>query len=207
MRIVVGVLGVLIALLGTSRFLTSETIASWTDTEYAQAEIIGAVPVVFDLEGSPDTESWTNNPDTVLAMKFTPDSMALKVGEANAVYAPIHLRAAAETNIGGSATISEQGLSATDNFAQALRGVIFADTPGGSAAVVDGVTPIASGNLQGMTSTTTFGVEAPTTSGQPGAVQSLCVKVWLDNNDFLLGGTQSGVQTARWVIDATADEV
>ena len=183
----------------------SETAATRSDDEFAGAEVVTTVDPRFDVEASADLLTWTNDPATVLPADFSAEAMALQVGEANAVYAPMHLRAAAGTNLAGTAVLTETALP-QGGFPDALRAQVYADAPECSETGTAGGDLVASGALRGLTSSM-FEVGPPAVAGEAGPVQSLCVKVWLDNNDFLLGGEQSGVQTARWLIDATADEV
>ena len=204
-KLLIGVLGALLLILVGFGRMVGETTASFNDSEFATATFVASAPGVLDVEGSPDGVTWTNDAQAVLDMRFDADELALQVGEENAVYAPLHLRAAAESNLAATATVTEDGLPAGDSFADALQSEIYADTTECSATSVDGASPIATGGLQGQLSSP-FDIEAPLTDGEPGPVQSLCVKVWLDNNNFLLGGTQSDVLTARWVVDVTAVE-
>lgn len=188
-----------VVLIGAS---ISATLAQRNDNQFAATEFTASVDPVLELEGSVDGVSWDSDPDGVLRLDFSADEMALEVGEEAAIYAPMQVRASAASNSGAAAMISEDGLG-DGPFAESLRGEIFLDPAScgaGGAGTARSLTddPV----LRGQSSES-FAIPAPQEPGEPGEVVTLCVKVWLDSNNWLLGGTTPPTETATWTVTAT----
>lgn len=173
------------------------TQAQRTTTHVAVAEFRATVQPVLNLEGSTNGMTWAES----ATLEFGPEQMALKVGEANAVYSPLWVRPGAGTNAPSSASVSETGLPDTA-FATALRGEIYLSPSTCDADGTGGAQPIASGALWGQTSSR-FDLQQPAATGQAGEPVQLCVKVWMNDNNWLLAGTSPGTAQAAWNITAT----
>lgn len=188
------------AVLGTS---ISVTEAQRNQSQHAATEFSVTVEQALDLEGSVDGVTWTSDAEEVTQLQFTPDQMALRVGQENAVYAPMQVRTAAGSNVGATATVEETGLGGSD-FANSLRGHIYFGAATCDAAGVAGVQrltedPLLAGQVSGE-----FDVAAPENEGAPGQATELCVQVWLNDNNWLLGGTAPPTETATWTVTGTA---
>ncbi|EEW51159.1 Tat pathway signal sequence domain protein [Corynebacterium efficiens YS-314] len=166
-------------------------------THVAVTEFRTTVQPVLNLEGSADGMSWAES----ATLGFGAGQMELKVGEANAVYSPLWVRPGAGTNAPSSAIVSETGLPDTA-FATALRGEIYLSPPACNANGINGAQPIASGALRGQTSSP-FDLGQPTSIGQTGEPVGLCVRVWMNDNNWLLAGTSPGTAQATWSVTAT----
>lgn len=173
------------------------TQAQRATTHAAVTEFRTTVQPMLNLEGSTDGMNWVDS----ATLEFGPEQMALKVGEANAVYSPLWVRPGAGTNAPSSANVSETGLPDTA-FAQALRGELYLSPSACDANGTSGAQPIGSGALRGQTSSP-FDLEQPTTIGRPGEPVELCAKAWMNDNNWLLAGTSPGTAQAAWNITAT----
>jgi len=162
------------------------------------------VEPVMVLEHSLDGTTWssTNEESTVhsLGLRFSPSAMALKVGEQNAVYAPMYVRLGSGTTSKAKATIQENQLTKS-GFNDSLRSRVYFNTADCSATGVSGNGIQKSLIMRGQ-ATDSFTVPAPTTDGQPGATVKLCIKAWMDNNNWLLGGKTPPTATANWRVTA-----
>ena len=173
------------------------TQAQRATTHVAVSEFRTTVQPVLNLEGSADGMTWAES----TTLGFGPEQMALKVGETNAVYSPLWVRPGAGTNAVSLATVSETGLPDTA-FATALHGEIYLNPPTCDAHGTGGVQPIASGALRGQISSP-FDLKGPTTIGQAGEPVELCIKAWMNDNNWLLAGTSPGAAQATWSVMAT----
>lgn len=180
----------------------NETLAQRNDNQFAATEFTVSVLPVFELEGSADGVSWDSDPEGVLSLDFSADEMALEVGEEAAVYAPMQVRASAASNTGAAAMISEGGLEGSA-FAASLRGEIFLDPASCQANGVDTAQLLTDDPVLRGQSSGSFVVPAPSVPDEPGEMVNLCAKVWLDNNNWLLGGTTPPTETATWTVTAT----
>lgn len=192
--IVLCILAGLMALVAVPFVVTQ---AQRATTHVAVAEFRATVQPVLNLEGSTNGMTWAES----ATLEFGPEQMALKVGEANAVYSPLWVRPGAGTNTPSSASVSETGLPDTA-FATALRGEIYLSPPACNANGINGAQPIASGALRRQTSSP-FDLGQPTSIGWAGEPVQLCVKVWMNDNNWLLAGTSPGTAQAAWNITAT----
>lgn len=172
------------------------TEAQRSTTHFAVAELYTSVQPVLNLEGSTDNATW-GGPTT---LDFGPEQMALAVGEDNAVYAPLFVRPGEGTNAASSAIVTETGLMDTD-FASSLRGQIYLEPSSCDESGTDPQEPVASGALRGQ-STSPFDLDIPETIGEAGDSVGLCVKVWMNDNNWLLNGMTPPGATATWEITA-----
>ncbi|MGP6174741.1 hypothetical protein [Corynebacterium sp. A21] len=180
----------------------SLTEAQRSASQFAQTEFSVIVEPVLDLEGSTTGVTWGDSTE----LTFVPDQMALQVGEENAVYTQLQVRAGTGSNTGATAAVRETGLSADSGFAASLRGEIFAGvaTCDAEGVAAPGVTYLTlEKNLRGQESSS-FDIAAPNPVGEAGAATQLCVKVWLNNNNWLLGGTTPPTETATWTVTGTS---
>ena len=182
------------ALLAVPPVLTE---AQRSTTHFAVTELHTSIQPVLNLEGSTDDATWGE----LATLDFGPEQMALAVGEENAVYAPLFVRPGSGTNAASSARVTETGLADTD-FATSLRGQIYLGPPSCDESGTGTQQPIASGGLRAQ-STSSFDLEIPETIGEAGASVELCVQVWMNDNNWLLGGTIPPTDTATWEIAAT----
>lgn len=173
------------------------TEAQRSSTHFAVTEFRTAVQPVLNLEGSTDNASWGES----ATLDFGPEQMALNVGEDNAVYAQMWVRPGAGTNAASSATVSETGLADTA-FANSLRGEIYLSPSACDAAGTGEPRPIASGPLRKQTASP-FDLDIPETIGRAGESVELCLKVWMNDNNWLLGGEAPPTDRATWDITAT----
>lgn len=190
----ISALAVAAALLAATPALTE---AQRSTTHFAAAELYTSVQPVLNLEGSTDNATWGGS----ATLDFGPEQMALAVGEENAVYASLFVRPGAGTNAAASVTVTETGLLDT-GFAHSLRSQIYVDPPSCDESGIGAQQPIASGALRGQ-STSRFGLDAPEIIGEAGDPVELCVQVWMNDNNWLLGGTIPPTDTATWEIAAT----
>lgn len=153
----------------------------------------------FTLEHSANGVDWVKD-GSVKAMTFDSQAMALKAGEANAVYAPMYLRLGAGTVDSASATIKEINLG-TSSFEQSLRARIYPNADSCSASGISGTGAQSSINMRGQ-GTSPFTLPAPTQANQPGATVRVCVKAWMNDNNWLLGGSNPPTATAKWRVTA-----
>ena len=181
-------------------------LAAATPTEAArskefnlESEFTFTIEAGFTLEHSANGVDWARD-GSVKTMTFDSRAMALKVGENNAVYAPMYLRLGAGTATGATATIQENGLS-TSAFEQSLRARIYPGVDDCSAAGVSGTGTQNSVNMRGQ-STSAFDLPAPTQANQPGEAVRVCVKAWMNDNNWLLGGATPPTATATWRVTA-----
>lgn len=181
-------------------FMTASTLAARQTEEHVTTQFDVLLPNIFELEGSTDNSEWNQGPGTVATLDFDADNLALEPGEANAVYAPMWVRVAAGSTSAGTATISESGVANT-SFGRSLRSEIYA---GGTrcAANPDGVR-IQSGNLRNST-TDEFTLAGPD-GDAPGAPTLVCVKAWMADNDWLLGGQTPPTVTATWTVNGQSN--
>ena len=179
--------------------LTSPTEAARSKGFNLGAEFPFTVDSAFVLEHSANGVDWAND-GKVQSMTFDSRAMALKVGEDNAVYAPMYLRLGAGTASGATATIVENGLR-TSAFEQSLRARIYPGVDDCSASGVSGDGAQNSLNMRGQ-GTSTFDLPAPTQANQPGEAVRVCVKAWMNDNNWLLGGKTPPTATATWRVTA-----
>lgn len=168
-----------------------------------KVEDSAATPTLI-LEHSNNGSNWasTSEQGTIHSrgLTFNPSAMALNVGENNAVYAPMYVRLGKGTTSGAKATIKENRLS-TGKFEDALRSRIYVGVDDCSAAGVSGAGIQTSMNMRGQ-GTREFNLPAPTQDDQPGATVKLCVKTWMADNNWLLGGKTPPNATANWRVTA-----
>ncbi|MGD7001570.1 hypothetical protein [Corynebacterium halotolerans] len=198
--------GTAVAGLAVAAVLTasiSVTEAQRSTSQYAATEFSVTVDAVLELEGSVDGTTW-NDSEAVTELTFSPDQMALQVGEENAIYAPMHVRVAAGSNTGATANITETRLG-DSAFGDSLRGEIYRDVPTCDAAGVTGAESLTSEiTLRGQVSEG-FALPAPEKSGEPGETVVLCVRAWMNDNNWLLGGTPPPTETATWTVTGVSD--
>lgn len=180
----------------------SVTEAQRSSSQHAQTEFSVTVAPTLVLEGSADGLAW-NGSGVGTTLTFTPDQMALRVGMEDAVYAPMYVRAGAGSNTAAVARVAETGLGDSD-FATALRGEIYRDAPTCDAVgVATAINLSGDAMLRGQRSDD-FGIAAPGATGEPGPATQLCVRVWLNDNNWLLGGTTPPTESATWTVTGTS---
>lgn len=157
------------------------------------------------LEHSADGSSFssTDSATSTLtrSLSFDPSALAMKPGEANAVYAPMYIRLGAGTTSGANATLTENQL-ANAPFPNSLRARIYKDVDNCSKAGVAGKTSIQKTLTMRGQATNIFELAAPSETGQPGEPVKLCVEAWMNDNNWLLGGETPPRVTARWQVRA-----
>lgn len=153
----------------------------------------------FTLEHSANGVDWVKD-GSVKTIAFDSRAMALKVGEQNAVYAPMYLRLGAGTASNASATLKESGLGSSE-FERSLRARIYPGVTNCGSAGVSGTGVQNTVNMRGQ-STSAFELPAPTQANQPGEAVRVCVKAWMNDNNWLLGGANPPTATAKWRVTA-----
>lgn len=157
------------------------------------------------LEHSADGSSFssTDSATSTLtrSLSFDPSALAMKPGEANAVYAPMYIRLGAGTTSGANATLTENQL-ANAPFPNSLRARIYKDVDNCSKAGVAGKTTIQKTAIMRGQTTEAFELTAPAEANQPGKSIKLCVEAWMNDNNWLLGGETPPRVTARWQVRA-----
>lgn len=194
-----GTVIVLLAAVMGIGLLVGGTLAQRAGSQFAATEFHVTMAPDLELEGSVDGTAWESGEASPLRLEFDPDELALQVGEENAVYAPMFVRAGAASNAGATATVVENGLGNSD-FADALRGEVFEGAAGCDAVGVASAQPLTTGTTLRGQATGEFEIAAPEPLGQPGEATELCVKVWLNDNNWLLGGTMPPTETATWTV-------
>lgn len=192
----------LLAAVAVTGVSMSETLAQRSASEHAATEFAVTVAPEFSLEGSVDGVGWESS-EVVVDLVFDADEMALEVGREHTVHAPMQVRSAAGTNISAVATVVEDGLGNSD-FAEALRGEIYLEPDSCDGDGVADASVITTDPVLGGQRSETFEIPAPAVPGEVGEAVDLCVAVWLDNNNWLLGGEVSDIERATWVVDAAA---
>lgn len=175
----------------------NETLAARNTSHYAVTQFDVTVQPVLNLEGSVDGETWEESP----ALSFTPEQMALQVGEENAIYSPMLVRGGAGTNSPAAAEVDVALEDTTvSDFGDSLRGQIFQGAPSCDAAGTGAEYLITAGEELRAQRSDSFSVAIPETIGEAGAPTELCVKVWMNDNNWLLGGVAPPVVTATWTV-------
>lgn len=180
----------------------SVTEAQRNASQHAATEFVVTVDPVLELEGSADGETWHDSV-TATELTFTPDQMALQVGQENAVYARVQVRAAAGSNTGASANIVETGLG-DSAFGGSLRGAVYRGAATCDASGVAGAESLTADTELRDQSSIDFTLPAPAARDEPGETVTLCVQVWMNDNNWLLGGTVPPAETARWTVTGTS---
>ncbi len=178
------------------------TEAQRADQEYAQATFQAAATGAFNLEGSIDANTYATGTDAQLQLAFPSSRLSMAVGAQHALYAPLYLRAGAGSNRSGTVTLSENALTSSP-MAAAMRANIYQANTCDAAGAQAGTKLNDETSMMGQ-SITGLHIPAPATTDQPGQVVTLCMEVWLDNNDWLLAGTQPPTITAGWLAEVTA---
>lgn len=188
------VLLIAVVVLGAS---ISETLAARNTSHYAVTQFDVTVQPVLNLEGSVDGVSWEESP----ALSFTPEQMALQVGEENAIYSPMLVRGGPGTNSAAAAEVNValEEVGASD-FGDSLRGQIFEGATSCDAAGTGEEYLLTAGEGLRAQASDSFEVPIPETIGEAGVPTELCVKVWMNDNNWLLGGAAPPVVTATWTV-------
>lgn len=193
-------MAIAVATVATVAAASAPTEAARSEQFNLESEFKFTIDSSFTLEHSANGVDWVKD-GSVKAMAFNSQAMSLKVGEANAVYAPMYLRLGAGTVDSASATIKEINLG-NSSFEQSLRARIYPNVNSCSASGISGTGAQNSINMRGQSTTSPFTLPAPTQANQPGAPVRVCVKAWMNDNNWLLGGSNPPTATAKWRVTA-----
>lgn len=177
------------------------TEAQRADHEFAQATFQAAPTGMFNLEGSTDANTYATGIDAQLQLAFPTSKLSMAVGAQHAIYAPIYLRAGAGSNLTATVSLTENALISSP-MAAAMRANIYQANTCDGEGVQAGTKLNAATEMMGQ-SITGIHIPAPTEQSQAGQPVALCVEAWLDNNDWLLAGTQPPTITAGWLAEVT----